>query len=148
MCLHTHCRGLEEPGKKITHQYKLKMAEGLAILAVDLVLPEVIKSMRQQHNTHVTNGLNRMVKVEIKHMGREHNILRVEPGKTRNVPTEHGKVTISVYDAPTDKKPYESMTLQSDQSVCIEKNAEGKPQIRCVKYGTLTQCIGDADNFK
>lgn len=105
--------------------------------------------MGNQHNTHVTNGLNSAVKVVITHSNGHNDQLFVDPGKTRNVPTNHGNVTISVYDpASTDNFPYESKNLPSDYSVYIDKNEAGKPKIRNVEYRTLRQCTDDADNFK
>jgi hypothetical protein len=104
--------------------------------------------MGNQHNTHVTNGLNSTVNVVITHSNGLNDKLHVDPGQTRNVPTKHGNVTISVYDPEsTDTFPYESKNLPSDYSVYIDKNAEGKPKIRNVKYGTLRQCTDDAANF-
>jgi hypothetical protein len=105
----------------------------------------------QLHNTHVTNGLDRSVLVVITHPhpNERNDKLHVDPGKTRNVPTAQGNVTISVYDpASTDPTPYECRNLPSDRNVYIDKNAQGKPKIRFVEKGSLRECIGSDGIYK
>lgn len=97
------------------------------------------------HNTHVSNGLDVEVKVIVTHPGGRSDLLRIEPQKTRNVPTDKGTVTISVYESPDAEYPYESVNLPSDYSVVVRTNAQGKPKLRRVKYGSLWQDVDDAD---
>ena len=100
--------------------------------------------MGNQHNTHVTNGLDVTVKVQITHPDSTKEEIWIDADRTRNVPTNKGSVTISVFD-PNSKShlPYETRILPSDQSVYIDKNNDGKPKIRRVKYGTLRDCYDD-----
>ena len=104
--------------------------------------------MGSQHNTHVSNGLKVEVKVTVTHPNLRSDLLYIEPNKTRNVPTDHGNVTISVFEPNSESQnPCESINLPSDYSVVVRKSVSGKPKLCRVKYGTLWNDVDDAENL-
>ena len=104
--------------------------------------------MGTQHNTHVSNGLEVEVKVTVTHPNLRSDLLYIQPNKTRNVPTNPGTVTISVFEPNSqNKNPCESINLPSDHSVVVRKSASGKPKLCRVKYGSLWKDVGDAENL-
>ncbi|MEE6515582.1 hypothetical protein FKM82_024452 [Ascaphus truei] len=95
--------------------------------------------MGNQHNTHVANNYGKEVTVVVTHPNGRNDQILVQQGEVRNVATEHGMVTISIYDpeTPDNLTPVEQRSIPSDYSVVILKSSTGKPKIVRVKYGSL-----------
>ncbi|KAM4640766.1 uncharacterized protein O3C94_015325 [Discoglossus pictus] len=95
------------------------------------------EAMIPLHKTHVSNNYGEEVMVIVVHPNGLEDQIYVEHGKVRNVATEHGPVTVKVFNPRRAKEMVERRTIPSDISVVILKSGTGRPKILRVIYGKL-----------
>lgn len=95
--------------------------------------------MGQQHNTHIVNKSGDEIYIVLKMPGGESSEF-LKPDEVKSFPTDHGNVTVSVYEKGKDDKFFAVATVSrsdnSDRSMIIKKNGE-RISIIPSKYGNI-----------
>ena len=104
--------------------------------------------MGQQHNSHVTNGTDRKIKIVLTDNNNRNTSQIIEAGNYCCIPTIHGQVTLSVFPEAPEGNAFVTnsvacYTNNSDRSFIVKKNDMGQINIYRVKYGTTTIIASD-----
>ena len=97
--------------------------------------------MGQQHNTHIANSTELVVKVVLTDTNGRNTSKIIPSGKYVCIPTPHGRVSVTAFrltDKESGPKPEAAYTDDSDRSFII-KMVEGKLDFVRSKYGSIWQ---------
>ena len=95
--------------------------------------------MGQQHNTHIANSTDSVVKVVLTDTNDRNTSQVIPPGEYVCIPTPKGRVSVSIFrkvDQEFSPKPEAAYTDDSDRSFIV-KMVQDKLNIVRSKYGNI-----------